>query len=1087
MVLLNACRGIIVSSMNYLSNLFDYKNNCEVVGLTDELNAFYVLNKFNIDNNNVLVLASTLYQANIFYEKLLLYTDKVLFFPMDDFITSVAVAISPELKLKRLETIKKISNGKNIVVTNLMGYLRFLTDIKENNKMILNVKIDVSINRNAIVDTLEKFGYSKENIVTTTGEYAVRGFVVDVFPINEEHPIRIELFGDTVESIRYFDESSQLSINEIENINILPNKEINTLNKSSLYDYLDNPYTFFLDEKLIKDEYKKIIGDIKSYQLENNINEKFMFKLDEIKPKNIIYLNHLENKDHKIIRYKSSGITNFNSDFDLLKTFIEKKSKEKTIIFYLSKIKEIDAITNIYPIVNIVDEDSNIIDNKVNIVKKFISNGFEFDKYIVISESDIELSKKSHINYKNNLRIGTKIKSNDELEIGDYVVHYKHGIGQYGGIVSLNKNDVIKDYILINYLGNDKVYVPVEKIDTIFKYTSKDGIPPRINKLNSLSWIKTKMSLKKKIHDISRQLLKLYAYRSSIKGEKFEYNNMEDIFANDFDYKLTPDQEKAIEDILKDLESPVPMDRLLCGDVGFGKTEVAFRAMIRTILNDKQVAYLCPTTILSNQQYSNAILRFKDFPINIALLNRFTTPKKIKEIISGLERGTIDIVFGTHRLLSNDVKFKRLGLLIVDEEQRFGVTHKEKIKEMKKDVNVLTLSATLIPRTLKMALSGLRDLSIIDTPPVNRYPVQTYVLAEQDVVIKDAIYKEIARHGQVFVLYNRVETIEQKVRELMILVPEAKIAYAHGKMNKTELEDVMQDFLDYKFDILVCTTIIETGIDMPNVNTLLIFDADNYGLSQLYQLRGRVGRSNKIAYAYLMYKKNKMLNDIAIRRLDAIKEFTELGSGYRIAMRDLALRGAGDFLGDDQSGFVSDVGLDLYMKLIDEETKRLNGEQIDEFMDDINDSSLIDVNTHIDDLYVSDQSVKIEIHKKINEIDSYEKLLNIKKELEDRFGRISNDLEIYMYEEWFEKLANKLGIDNVIQNRLWIEIRLKPDIVNKIKFDKLFIEAYEICSKFQFKTVHNFVVIHLNISKLEKHFMYYIVELLNLINNELEK
>ena len=1073
--------------MKFLSNVFNYENNSQVIGLTEELNAFYVLNKYN-NKNNILVVASTLYQANLFYEKLLNYNENVLLFPMDDFITSVAVAISPELKLKRLETIKKIKESKsNIVVTNLMGYLRFLTNKEEVDKLSLILKMNDTINRNELINILNDYGYNRESIVISTGSYAVRGYIVDIFIVDEDHPIRIEFFGDEIQSIRYFDESTQLSTKEIDKTEILPNKEIDTDKKSSLVDYLNNPEIFYLDEKLINDEYKKILNDIKSYQKEKNENIKYMFDLEEIKTENIIYLNHLENNNHKVIRFNSSSITNFNSDFELLKSFIEKKIKDHTIIFYLSKIKEINEITKIYPSVNIIDDESKIKQNKVNIINKYLTNGFEIDNYIVISEYDIELNKSNHIKYKNNLRIGTKLKSYEDLEIGDYVVHYKHGIGKYGGIVSLNKNNVVKDYILINYLGNDKVYVPVEKIDTIFKYTSKDGLPPKINKLNSLSWEKTKLSLKKKIHNISKELLKLYALRTSIKGPSFKYNELEDVFAKEFEYTLTPDQDKAIEDINNDLLNQVPMDRLLCGDVGFGKTEVAFRAIIRTILNDKQVAYLCPTTILSRQQYNNALERFKSLPINIEILNRFTTPKKVKDILDGLEKGTVDLVFGTHRLLSSDIKFNRLGLLIVDEEQRFGVTHKEKIKKLKNDVNVLTLSATPIPRTLKMALTGLRDLSIIDTPPVNRYPVQTYVLEEQDVVIKDAIYKEMTRHGQVFILYNRIDSIEQKVREISAIVPEARIAFAHGRMNKNELEDVMQDFIDYKYDVLICTTIIETGIDMPNVNTLIIYDSDNYGLSQLYQLRGRVGRSNKVAYAYLMYKKNKMLNDIAIKRLDAIKEFTELGSGYRIAMRDLALRGAGDILGDEQSGFVSEVGIDLYMKLIDEEIRRLKGEEIKDDIEDIKDNSLIDVNTHIDNSYVSDESLKVEIHKKINEIDSYDKLLEIRAELEDRFGKINQDLEIYMYEEWFEKLALKLGIDQVEQNRLWVEIRLKPEIVNKIKFDKLFIEAYDICNKFQFKTVHNFVVIHLNISKLEKHFIYYIVDIINLISKELDK
>ena len=1072
--------------MNFLTNIFKYENNSEVIGLTDELNAFYVLEKFKQDKKNILVLASSLYNANKFYDRLATYSDRVLLFPMDDFITSVAVAMSPELKLKRLETLNLIrEDAPYIVVANLMGYLRFLTSIDKSDKYNATLKTGMSINREKLVEVLNEFGYQRDSLVTQTGYYAVRGFVLDIFNVEDEHPIRIEFFGDEIESIRYFDESTQLSIENVDIIKLFPNQEIKTSEKSSLYDYLKEPFVFYLDEKLIDDEYNKILNDIKTYSEDKETNEKYMFELSDIKVKDCIYLNHFENKNHKIVKYESSPITNFNSDFELLKSYIN-KNNDKTIVFYLSKISEINAITSIYPVVNICDSEEEIKLNKVNIVKQYINYGFAIDNYIVISENDIEMLKNDKIKYKNSLKIGTKLKTLSDIEVGDFVVHYKHGIGVYGGLTSLTKNGIQKDYVVINYQGNDKVYVPVEKIDTIFKYKSKDGTIPKINKLNSLSWAKTKMSLKKKIHDISKELLELYAKRASLKGPVFNYSEMEEMFANDFEYNLTADQQKSIDDILNDLGSEVPMDRLLCGDVGFGKTEVAFRAMIRTLLNSKQVAYLCPTTILSKQQYLNAIERFKNFPVNVAILNRFTTSKQLAYTLEGLKNGTIDIVFGTHRLLSKDVEFKNLGLLIVDEEQRFGVTHKERIKEMKNDVNVLTLTATPIPRTLKMALSGLRDLSIIDTPPVNRYPVQTYVLEEQDVVIKDAIYKEMARNGQVFVLYNRVESIESKLHQLKSLVPEARICYAHGQMSKTELENVIQDFVDYKYDILLCTTIIETGIDMPNVNTLIIYDANNYGLSQLYQLRGRVGRSNRVAYAYLMFSKNKMLNEIAVKRLDAIKEFTELGSGYRIAMRDLALRGAGDILGDEQSGFVSEVGLDLYMKLVDAEIKRLKGEQVEDIEDE-KDTSLIDVNTHIDDSYVTDESIKIEIHQKINEIDSKEKLEEIRKELEDRFGKISEDIEIYMYEEYFEKLAQKLHIDKVNQNKMFVEVTLNSEIVSNIKFDKLFIEAYEICSKFSFKTVNNNVVIHLNINNLDKHFIYYLVDILNLIVEEVEK
>mgnify|MGYP001092320522 FL=1 len=671
------------------------------------------------------------------------------------------------------------------------------------------------------------------------------------------------------------------------------------------------------------------------------------------------------------------------------------------------------------------------------------------------------------------------------MEVGDYVVHEAHGIGIYSGVVTLDNHGIKKDYLLIKYDGDDKVYVPVEKISNIFKYSSKDGDVPKINKLNSTSWEKTKRAMQKKVHGISMELIKLYAERAKIKGPAFKSDPIEDLFDADFKYVPTADQEKAFKDINQDLEKDVPMDRLLCGDVGFGKTEVAFRAMFKTVVNNMQVSYLCPTTILSKQQYENALERFKNFPVEIALLNRFTTPKETERILEGLKNGTIDIVFGTHRLLSKDIEYKNLGLLIVDEEQRFGVTHKERIKQYKNDVNVLTLSATPIPRTLKMAMSGLRDLSIIDTAPVNRYPVQTYVMAESDMVVKDAIYKELARKGQIFILYNHVDGLENKRSELQKLVPEARIVTAHGRMNKSEIEDVMDDFINYKYDILLCTTIIETGIDIPNANTLIIFDADRFGLSQLYQIRGRVGRSNKIAYAYLMYDKNKMLNDIAIKRLQAIKEFTELGSGYRIAMRDLSLRGAGDILGSDQAGFVSAVGLDLYMKMVDEEIKKIHGEEIPK--EDTSNKALINVDTHISDKYVSDESLKIEIHQKINEIDSYEKLESIQHEIEDRFGKIDEKIRVYMYEEWFEKLANSLGITKVVQNSTLVEIELPTTLVHNLKFDKLFIQAYNISRKFQFRSVLNKVYITLPVNNLDKHFVYYLVDLLNLIKDEVDK
>ena len=1071
--------------MDFLNNYFKYQNESEIVGLTSELNIFCILNYFQNTNKSVLILTNTLYEANKYFDAMSTYTDDCLLFPMDDFVASVALAISPELKIKRLETINILKeNNHKIVVTNLMGVLRYLPDYMAASKLEFRLQTGMAINRDKILEVLDSFGYKRDTLVTSTGEYAVRGYVIDLFLIEQEHPVRIEFFGNEIESIRFFDENTQMSIEEVKEIICLPYQEITTTTKSSILDYLDTPTVFEIDKEGIDLEYEKLSEEILAYKKENNIDKDLMFKLENITFKNVLYLNKFVNNRNEAIVYQSNTLDNFNSNFQLLREFVSKKlNDKKTVIFCLSRKAEIDFIKEMFHVTRVVDEEHLFIE-KVNILNKKINNGFEFDKYVVIGEYDIEKINNREIKYKNSYKIGKKIKGFDQLQVGDYVVHTIHGIGQYHGVISLTKNGVVKDYLQITYADNDKIYVPVEKISTIFKYSSKDGVAPILSKLNGTAWAKTKKALQKKIHDISLELIKLYAARSKVTGPVFKDDPMDVMFDADFKYEPTADQQKAFVDVKKDLENKVPMDRLLCGDVGFGKTEVAFRAMFMTAINGFQVAYLCPTTILSNQQYENALQRFKNFPVEIALLNRFTTKKEAERIIDGLKKGTIDIVFGTHRLLSDDVGYKNLGLLVVDEEQRFGVTHKEKIKKYKNDVNVLTLSATPIPRTLKMAMSGLRDLSIIDTAPVNRYPVQTYVIKEQDMVVKDAIYKELGRNGQVFVLYNRIESIESKKAELQRLVPEARIVIAHGRMNKSQMEDVMQDFIDHKYDVLLCTTIIETGIDIANANTLIIYDADRFGLSQLYQIRGRVGRSSKIAYAYLMYSKDKMLNEIAVKRLEAIKEFTELGSGYRIAMRDLSLRGAGDILGSDQAGFVDAVGLDLYMKMVDDEVKRLNGE---EPVEDKANNSLIDVDTHISDSYVSDESLKIEIHQKINEIDSFDKLIEIQKELEDRFGKINEQIKIYMYEEWFEKLALSLNIERVVQNNKIVELEIPANLTKKLKFDKLFMQIYNICPKVQFRSMLNNVYITLPIGNLPKHFVYYLVDILNLIKEEVNK
>lgn len=1048
--------------MNFLDEYFKYEIGTEISGLTHELNVFYVQKLCEKYDRNIIVLTSSLFEANKIYDSLVKIHDNTLLFPMDDFLSSMIVASSPELKYKRLETLDKLkSDKKYIIVTNLMGYLKYLPSA--NIKNYIDIKQNDVIKREILAEEINKLGYHRESLVTMSGEYAVRGFILDLYPIDYEHPIRIEFDGNIIDNIKYFNENTQMSTEETNKIKIKAIDEMPSDDKNSLFDYAKNPLVVYVDKSQIEATYTHLYDDIIEYKEANDIKEDLMYSLDDIKDNDKIFINLFSTDG---IDLKAQSIINYKENFLKLESDYNKWIKEgKIVYFYLSNNNEKKQLLKIIP--------------SAHIIMKELEHGFILGKYVIISENDIEDVKVTYGVYKNNFHVGKKIKDFNQLEKGDYVVHISHGIGIYQGITTLYVRGVQKDFLTIYYEGTDKIYVPVEKIDLIYKYTCKDGVKPKLNKLGSTNWEKTKKYISEKVKDISRELILLYKKRLELKKKPYKDYPEEEVFASEFKYKLTPDQKKAVVEINNDLKKDNPMDRLLCGDVGFGKTEVAMRAMFKAVLNNEQVLYLCPTTILSKQQYNVAKERFKNWPIEIALLNRHVSARETHRILEDLKKGKIDILFGTHRILSDDIVCKNLGMLVVDEEQRFGVTHKEKIKTMKSDVNVLTLSATPIPRTLKMAMSGLRDLSVIDTPPVNRYPVQTYVAVEDDFLIKDAIYKELARKGQIFILYNRVETIEKYMNHIHELVPDAKINFAHGKMEKDELDNIMTSFINNEFDILICTTIIESGIDIPNVNTLIIHDADNFGLSQLYQIRGRVGRSNKIAYAYLMYEKNKMLNDIAIKRLNTIKEFTELGSGYRIAMRDLSLRGAGDIFGASQAGFVDSVGISLYMKMIEDEIKRQQGEFTPE--EDKETQALINVSTHISDTYVTDEDIKIEIHQKINEIDSYEKMLEIKNELEDRFGKVTDDMLVYMYEEWFEKLAKKYNIKQVVQTDRSIEITLPEDVSSNIKGDKLLIEAMNLSRSFNIKYVNKKISILLYTKDLPKHFIFYIVTLLEKI------
>jgi len=853
----------------------------------------------------------------------------------------------------------------------------------------------------------------------------------------------------------------------------------------SISDYLDNCYTIFKDYSQLEVSFKNIVQEVLDYNTSQDISftGNYMFNLNEIKVKNPIYYLSIDNynvSNIKIINYDIHTISQFNDREDLISLFIKKcLNKSQTIIIFIKK-HQVKSILKLLKNNCVETTISKVVANKVNLVVSDFDEGFIYDNYVFLTSNELFKNHDKRNVYKTKFKYSAKITDIHKLDVGDYVVHAINGIGIYQGIKKLKVNGFDKDYIEVVYQGNDKLYIPVEKIDNLFKFSSKDGMVPRVNKLNGSDFRKIKNKVSKRVADMADELFKLYAERESRKGFQFSKDTyLNDLFEKAFPYELTNDQKNAIKQVKMDMESSQPMDRLLCGDVGFGKTEVAFVSAFKAINDSKQVLLLCPTTILSNQHYKNALVRFKDFPVNIALFNRFTSSKESKIIIEGLRDGTIDMVIGTHRLLSDDIKPSNLGLLIIDEEQRFGVKHKEKIKQYKTNVDILTLTATPIPRTLQMSMTGIRSLSLIETPPVNRYPVQTYVVEENKQIIRDAIYKELSRNGQVFLLYNIVESIESKVLEIQRLVPEAKIIYAHGRMSKDKLENRMLDFVAHKYNVLICTTIIETGIDIPNVNTLIILDADKFGLSQLYQIRGRVGRSDKFAYAYLMYQPYKTLTETAVKRLNVIKEFTELGSGFSIATRDLSIRGAGDILGKEQAGFIDSVGIDLYLKMLNDEVSKRRGEEV--ISDTSESKPLINVGTHIKDSYVKDEDLKIEIHRLINTVDSLDSFKKVKGELEDRFGKVDEDMIIYMYEEWFEKLAIKVSLKNVRETKNFIELIFDSSITKTVNMEELFMESFSISNMFRFQTRSSNLVIILDSIKLERHPIYYLVDLLELI------
>lgn len=1041
----------------FCKNLFDFDiENKKNIYITDnEIYNQFLLYIFFKYKKNILLVMPTLNEATEKYNNLKSYIDDVYLFPEDDFITKSAIAVSPELLYMRINLLNKIKDEKQkIVIVHLNSYIKKLPNIEKYQKQKIFIQKGQKVDRKKLIEKLLQNGYKKESMVYSISDFSVRGFVIDVFPVEEENPIRIEMFDDEIEKIKYFDPITQRTTNEIEEIYISSLNENLSDNDTSIRNYLNNKIVFYHNFNQIKLQEKLIQPQLKFLNIESDL-----FTINKLIQNEDIYLDTINNKNKELI-IESKSIEKYNLNKE---KFINDIHKNNGVLFS----------TNKQFINDIIKLNKNI---KIN--NYHLNAGFIYNNNYYYSEFDLYDDKKTN-KIKYNSSLGNSIVSIDSLNIGDYVVHRKMGVGIYKGITTIEKNKIKKDYILIQYKGNDKLYVSVEDISKLYKYSSKEGMKPTINKLNSVEWTKTKLRIKERIKNIASDLLKIYKEREKARIEPLKKDDENQlIFESEFEYDETVDQLKAINEIKKDMEKPKPMERLLCGDVGYGKTEVIFRAIFKAVENNYQVAYLCPTTILSYQQYEAAIKRFRNFAVNIDIINRHFTNKQVQTKLKLLKEGKIDIIFGTHRLLSSDVEYNKLGLLVIDEEHRFGVEQKEKIKKLKSNIHVLSVSATPIPRSLQMSLVGIRDISLIESAPQNRYPVQTYVIEYNEMLIREAILKEMSRKGQSFILYNNVLNMNNLVEKYKKIIPEARICYAHGKMTKNEMQDIIYDFTNKKYDILISTTIIENGIDIPNANTIIVIDSDKFGLSQLYQIRGRVGRSNRIAYAYLMYKKEKILTTAAKKRLDAIKEFTELGSGYKISMRDLSIRGAGDLLGRDQAGFIDSIGVNMYLDLIKEEVE---GKKYDE--DDITESkeTLLNVSTHIGSEYTDDSEVIISLHKKINGITNKKELLEVLSEIKDRFGITNHDLELYAHEKYIEKLLIADNIKISENDNLKIVLKISKQSYKNINIEQLFVKTINITTKFNFTYKNDNIFITLLKASLDKNYLYYIENLLEII------
>ena len=957
-----------------------------------------------------LILAEDERRAREIYEDYRFYDRKVYSYPAKDLLFFQADIHGNLLIRQRMKVIKALLEEKELtVVTSIDGCMDFLESLEKIKEQLIHYESDSTVDTEQLKNQLVALGYERVGQVEMPGQFSVRGGIVDIYCLTEENPWRIELWGDEIDSIRSFDPESQRSLENLEELTIYPAVEhIGDKDMVSFLDYFPEERTIiFLDEPnrltekggAVEEEYRQSRMH-REEKGSRNLPENWLCSFEqlqkELNKRNCISVCALEPKQagwkvREKFYLEVKSISAYNNSFELLVKDLHQYKKQgyriallsgsRTRAERLAKDLQEEGLAAFYG----QDYDREICPGEIMVVYGHAKKGFEYPliKFAVMTESDIfgqEQKKKKKKNYS-----GSRIQDFAELSIGDFVVHEKHGLGIYRGIEKVEVDRIVKDYIKIEYRGGSNLYIPATQLDCLQKYSGADAAKaPKLNKLGTQEWNKTKSKVRGAVKNIAKELVELYAVRQEKEGYVCGPDTVwQREFEEMFPYEETEDQLSAIEDAKRDMESTRIMDRLICGDVGYGKTEVALRAAFKEVQESRQVAYLAPTTILAQQIYNTFVQRMKEFPVRVELLCRFRTPAQQKKAIEDLKKGQVDVIIGTHRILSKDVQFKNLGLLIVDEEQRFGVTHKEKIKQLKKDVDVLTLTATPIPRTLHMSLIGIRDMSILEEPPMDRMPIQTYVMEYDEETVREAINRELRRGGQVYYVYNRVTDIADVALRIAKLVPDARVDFAHGQMSERELENVMYSFVNGDIDVLVSTTIIETGLDISNVNTMIIHDSDRYGLSQLYQLRGRIGRSNRTAYAFLMYRKNVMLKETAEKRLAAIREYTDLGSGFKIAMRDLELRGAGNLLGAQQHGHMNAVGYDLYCKMLNEAVKEAKGIHT---MEDFETSVDLNVDAYIPDSYISNEFQKLDIYKRIAGIETQQDYDDMLEELLDRFG-----------------------------------------------------------------------------------------------------